>query len=298
MASFSNLLVLLQFEFGSLKVNHFELEIKRQNVCGLSQLNFFVRTMNRLFWRFLECFFKFQNIICFDIKEDKISKLNWRLIIFSIITSNLAFILSCAIVISGHVQKFVLIENINLKDVSVLMTRLIRLFPALLMFSNIMFNFFILNYRKTHRSAKLFMRIKILANVDLSSDNFKKFESRSLVIFLAYYSFLMFGHIVNVYSTLIPSAASVAFVLLLFWNMYTHTHIIFLYVMCIDFVSIAIIQLEKKIIRNEMDLSIGLHKMYRISQTLDRIRLNVKTTLLLSFMKVLADMLIRVRIFF
>lgn len=254
------------------------------------------QTMNTFLWKFLEIFFKFQNIMCFNFTSEGIPKFNRKLLILNVVLPNVRIILFTSAAMFLKVEKFIRAEGFILRDVSLLLTRILRIFPVVLTISSVSVNFFALYLKKIYKIAKLLAKIKNLINLDMDSINFKQFEIRSFVIFITYYSFLFLGMTLNMISILKPTVESFIFVNLVTWTMYASSHLIFLYALCIDFISTMIQQIEVEILQKKKKIPVGLMKLHFIGQILDEIKLNLKFPLTFAYFKSIFDILVRVSV--
>lgn len=250
--------------------------------------------MNKLLWIFFEFFFKFQHICCFSFKSDKIVNINRKLILYSVLLPNFSIIIYASAIISGQVHKLVLIETLKLDNVSILITRILKLFPLLIFLGCLITNNVTMNCKKLQKSAKILYKLKHFVSLDLKSKKFQEFEIRSLVLFIVYYSSLLVGLTMNSFSLMLPTATSFAFLTISVWNMYLGTHIMFLFVLFVDFISTIVSQIENEIMKNCKNISLQLHKLVIIDETVDRIRKNLRFLVSHVLIKFMIEILQRV----
>lgn len=250
--------------------------------------------MNASLWKFFKLFFMFQNLICFDVKQNKVSPVNRRFLIFNSMLPNIALIIFVYSVATRQFSKLVVSESFTLKNVSVLLKRLFLCFPIIVSLSGIIVIFLTINYRQLHESAKILSKITKVVNINSRSENFKTFEMTSLLIFIFYYVFAVTGLILNIFTLAHPTFVSFTFVVLLTWNMYVATHVIFLYYLYIGFVLTVMIQIENEILLGTISVDEGNQKIHLIGILADRIRSRLRFILPFTCVKFVMEILLRV----
>lgn len=250
--------------------------------------------MNRKLWNFFKLFFKFQNLICFDVKQSKVLPVNQRFLIFNSILPNIALVIFVITFKTGLFSQLIETESLSLRNASVLMIRLYLCFPILISFSGMIVNFFTINHAKLHESAKILMKITNLGNINYCFPSFKTFEMTSLLVFIFYYVFAVTGLSVNMVTMVKPNVVSFLFVILLNWNMYVATHVIFLYYLYIGFVLAVMIDIENEILLGKISVEEGAYKIYLIGKFADEIRSRLRFILSFANAKFVMEILLRV----
>lgn len=249
--------------------------------------------MNKSLWKFFLYFYNFQYILSFSFSKKTGLRVNKYLFYFNLVSPIVIYFL--AIALSQNMRGITKTESVDLKNFSVLGTRIVKLFPITSTMFQLIIIVNLMKQKKLLRTGrKLISLIKII-ELDMKSDLFKKFERKVFSFWLAHQCIASLSIITSIVSIVKPQIEAFLAMSILNWVYLTPLHIIMFYTIVLSFISTLTQKLEKDFENHNLNFEDCIERLRCIEEVLDDFNDAYKIQLNIAFCKTFIDIMIRVR---
>lgn len=249
--------------------------------------------MYKSLWKFFLYFYNFQHVTSFSYCKENDLRLNKKLYYFNCICPVVMFF--TGVYFSRNLSIHTDFEAVNFSKISLLGTRIIKLFPI---GSVIVLILIMVNMKKQKKllkvGRKLISLIKII-ELNFESESFSRFERNSLIYWIFQQSMCSWLTFTAIFHIIKPKIEAFLIMVVMNWEFLFSFHTLMFWTFVINFIAVLLEKIENDYKNHVLSFEQCMEKLRCIEEVLEDFNDAFGTQLTLAFCKNGMDIIMRVR---